>query len=153
MNAIVADVVWPAMFLAGRLMALWAIGIGLVIELFFVRWLTGFSWTKSLLADVAMNAASSLVGLFLIPIGGLAWEFTAGLIMYKTLNIGTFNPITWAATFLIAVFINSALETTVLCRAFKQKPFNRFFWWLSLANALSVGVALASIFMYPPRTR
>jgi hypothetical protein len=151
MHAALADVVWPALWLAGRLVAVWAIGIGLVVELFFVKWLTGFGWGKAVLADVAMNAASSLIGVFLIPVAGLAWEFSAGIALYKVFNIGTFNPITWAATFLVAVFVNSTLETTVLRYGFKQRPFKRFFWWLSLANAFSVGIAVASIFLNPPQ--
>jgi hypothetical protein len=152
MHALLADVVWPALFLAGRLMAWWAIALGLLVELFFVRLLTGFSWPKSALVDIAMNAASTLLGLFLVPIAGFAWEFSVGRVLYKLFNIGTFNPGTWLATFLLAVFLNAALETAVLRYAFKQKPFKRFFWWLALANAVSVGIALGSLFMYPPRT-
>ena len=151
MHFALADVVWPALWLAGRLVAVWAIAIGLVVELFFVRWLTGFGWGKAVLADVAMNAASSLIGVFLIPVAGLAWEFSAGIALYKVFNIGTFNPFTWAATFVVAVFVNSALETTVLCYGFRQRTFKRFFWWLSLANAFSVGIAVASIFLNPPQ--
>jgi hypothetical protein len=152
MHAILADLVWPALFLAGRLMAWWAIALGLLVELFFVRWLTGFSWAKSIVADITMNAASALLGVFLIPLAGVAWEFFPGSILYKVFNIGTFNPGTWIATFLFAVFINSALETTVLRYGFKQRPFKRFFWWLALANAISVGIAFGSLFKYPPRT-
>ena len=151
MNATLADVVWPALWLAGRLVAVWSIAIGLIVELFFVRWLTGFGWGKAVLADVAMNAASSLIGVFLIPVAGLAWEFSAGITLDKVFNIGTFNPFTWAATFVVAVFVNSALETTVLRYGFKQRPFKRFFWWLALANAISVGIAMASLFKYPPQ--
>lgn len=151
MYATIADVVWPALFLTGRLMAFWVIGIGLLVELFFVRWLTGFAWGKALLADILMNAASSLLGLLLIPLAGLAWESSAGIVMYRAFNIGTFNPITWAATFLAAVCINSALETAVLRYGFKQRPFSRFFCWLSLANAISVGIALVSVLLHPPR--
>jgi len=116
-----------------------------------VRWLTGFGWGKAVLADVAMNTASSLIGVFLIPVARLAWEFSVGIALYKVFNIGTFNPITWAATFVLAVFVNSALETTVLRYGFKQRPLKRFFWWLSLANAFSVGIAVASIFLNPPQ--
>ena len=152
MNAVLADVVWPALFLAGRMMAWWAIALGLLVELFFVRFLTGFTWLKSALVDIAMNAASTLLGLFLIPVAGIAWEFSVGRVLYKIFDIGTFNPGTWLATFLFAVFINAALETAVLRYAFKQKPFKRFFWWLTLANAISVGIAFASLFKYPPRT-
>ena len=133
-------------------MAWWAIGLGLLVELFFVRLLTGFSWPKSALADVAMNAASSLLGLFLIPLAGIAWEFFPGMVLYRVFNIGTFNPGTWAATFLFAVFIDAALEATVLRYGFKQRPFRRLFWWLVLANAISVSIAMASLLKYPLRT-
>jgi hypothetical protein len=60
MYAPLADVVWPALWLAGNLVAVSVISIGLVVELFFVRWLTGFGWGKAVLADIAMNAVSSL---------------------------------------------------------------------------------------------
>ncbi|HMG06371.1 MAG TPA: hypothetical protein VK581_13005 [Chthoniobacterales bacterium] len=152
MQIFLADLVWPALFLEQRLFSWWAIGLGLLVELFFVRWLTGLDWRMSAVADVAMNTASSLLGFFLIPIAGIAWEFFPGTGIYKVFNIGTFNPGTWVATFLLAVLINSALETTVLRYAFKQKPVKRIFWWLALANALSVGLAFASLFRYPPRS-
>ena len=152
MHTVVADLVWPAVFLEQRLYSWWAIGLGLLIELFFVRWLTGLSWRMSAVADVAMNAASSLLCFFLIPIAGCAWEFCPGTLLYKVFNVGTFNPGTWVATFLLAVFINSAVETIVLRSVFKQKAVKRLFWWLALANALSVGLAFASVFRYPPRS-
>src|SRR4029078_4473643 len=106
MLTLIADVVWPALFLEMRLLAWWAIAAGLIVELFFVRWLTAFGWGKSIVADIAMNAASSLLGVVLIPLAGVAWEFFPGVLIYKFLKIGTFNPGTWAATFLMAVFIN-----------------------------------------------
>jgi uncharacterized membrane protein SirB2 len=105
----------------------------------------------SAVADVAMNTGSSLLGFVLIPIAGFVWEIFPGTVIYNVFHIGTFNPGTWAATFLLAVLINSALETTVLRYAFKQKPVKRIFWWLALANALSVGLAFASVFRYPSR--
>ena len=69
---LLADVVWPANIVGGRLATLWPIVVGLVVELFFVRWLTGFNWAKAILADVVMNAASTLVGGILIALAGLA---------------------------------------------------------------------------------
>jgi hypothetical protein len=152
MHFVLADVVWPALFLAGRMLAWWAIGLGLLVELFFVRFLTGFGWLKSAVVDIAMNAASALLGLFLIPLAGIAWEATAGIALYKLFNIGTFNPGTWAATFSFATFINAALEASVLRYGFKQRPFKRLFWWLAFANAISVGIALGTLFLWPPRT-
>jgi hypothetical protein len=151
MQIFLTDAVWPALFLEQRLFSWWAIGLGLLVELFFVRWLTGLSWRMSAVADVAMNTGSSLLGFVLIPIAGFVWEIFPGTVIYNVFHIGTFNPGTWAATFLLAVLINSALETTVLRYAFKQKPVKRIFWWLALANALSVGLAFASVFRYPSR--
>ncbi len=74
---IFADFVWAALFLEGRLLAIPIILAGLVIEYFFVQRLTGFSVKRSILADVTMNAASLLLGIALIPLAGLAWEFSA----------------------------------------------------------------------------
>jgi hypothetical protein len=94
-----------------------------------------------------MNAASALLGVFLIPIAGIAWEIIRGII---NPNVGTFNPGTWAATFLLAVLINAALETFVLRRWFNQKTRKKLFWWLCVANSLSVGLAFGSLYFRPP---
>lgn len=152
MALIFADVVWPALFLEQRLFSWWAISLGLVVEFFFVRWLTALSLRKCIIADLSMNAASALLGLLLIPVAGIAWEFFPGLIIYKIFNIGTFNPGTWAATFVLAVLINGALESLVLKYAFKQKVGKRVFWWLCAANSLSVALAFASLLARPPRS-
>jgi len=95
--------------------------------------------------------ASSLLGFILIPLAGIAWESSIGITLYKLFNIGTFNQGTWPATFIFAVSIDAALETSVLRFGFKQRQFKRLFWWLALANAISVGIAMASLFKYPPR--
>jgi hypothetical protein len=152
MTLIFADVIWPAMFLEQRLFSWWAIGLGLVVEFFFVRWLTTLSLPMSIVADLSMNAASALLGILLIPLAGIAWEFFPGMILYKVFDVGTFNPGTWAATFLFAVFINAALESLVLRFAFRQKVDKRVFWWLCVANSLSVALAFGSLFVRPPET-
>ena len=151
MTRILADVVWPALFLEARVFSWWAIGIGLLIELFFVRYLTKLGWPKCVLADVTMNAASSLLGVFLIPAAGIGWEIFPGSLIQATFNVGTFNPATWAGTFILAVVINAVLESSILRFVFKQPGFKRLFWWLCVANALSVAVAFGSLWIYPPR--
>lgn len=151
MTPILADVVWPALFLEQRLFSWRAIGLGLVVEFFFVRWLTVLGFRMCIAADITMNAASALLGIILVPAAGFIWELFPGIIIYKVFNIGTFNPGTWAATFLFAVFINAALETSVLRFAFKQKTGKRVFWWLCVANSLSVSLAFGSLFIHPPK--
>lgn len=152
MTPIFADVVWPALFLEQRLFSWWAIGLGLLAEFFFVRWLTTLTVRQGIVADLSMNAASALLGIILIPLAGIAWELFPGSILYKIFDIGTFNPGTWTATFLFAVLINAALESLVLRLAFKQKTDKRVFWWLCVANSLSVGLAFGSLFVRPPQT-
>jgi len=150
-HPIIADIVWPALYLELRLFSFWAIAAGLMAELLFVRYITQFSWGKCIIADIGMNAVSSLLGVILIPLAGIAWEFLPGIALYKIFNIGTFNPITWTATFLLAVIINGTLETMTLRYAFKRKIGKKGFWLLCLANTISIGMAFYSIVIYPVR--
>ena len=151
MTPIFANFIWPALFLEQRLFSWWAIGLGLAVEYLAVRRLTTLSWQKCVVADLSMNAVSALLGIFLIPIAGIVWEFFPGIVLYKFFNIGTFNPGTWAATFLFAVFINGILEWSVLRFMFRQKSDRKVFWWLCVANSLSVALAFGSLFVYPPK--
>jgi hypothetical protein len=96
-----------------------------------------------------MNAASCLLGTILILILGIGWEFFPGIVLYKVFNISTFNPGTWAATFFMAVFVNALLENFVINKGFKKKLGWRGFWWLSLANGASVGIAFISLSLFP----
>jgi hypothetical protein len=146
------DVVWPALFLEQRLFSWWAIGLGLLIEFFFVRWLTTLNLRMCAVADLSMNAASAVLGMFLIPVAGLIWELFPGLLLYKIFNVGTFNPVTWTFTFLAAVFINAMLEWLVLRLGFRQKIGKRGFGWLCLANSLSVGLAFGSLLVRRPQS-
>jgi hypothetical protein len=144
-----ADLVWPALYLVSRMVTWWSIALGLIVEYLFVRRLTQFGVVKSILVDLSMNAASCLLGIILIPLLGVGWEFFPGIVLYKLFNIGTFNPGTWTATFLIAVFVNAFLENAVINKGFKKKLGWLGFWWLSLANGASVGIAFISLWLVP----
>lgn len=123
----------------------------------FVEWIAlryggfGLSWKKAAIVDVVMNAVSSLAGIVLIPTLGLAWEFFPGTVLYKVFNVGTFNPGTWAATFLIAVFVTTIIEAAVVRWGFKISVTRRRFCILCAANTVSVGIAFASLWMHPPK--
>jgi len=146
---LIADLIWPALFLEQRLFSFWPIVLGLVVEFFFVRHLTNLSLWRCLLADVTMNAVSALLGAVFIPLAGIAWEIFPGLILSQVFHLGTFNPGTWAATFLFSVLVSAVLESLVLYYGFKQQPFRRIFWWMCAANSCSVGLAFVSLFAYP----
>jgi hypothetical protein len=149
-----ADVVWPALLLEGRILTWWAILVGLVVEFFFVRAITDLSFSRAAFADVAMNAASTVLGILLIPIAGIVWEMFPGIVIYKVFNIGTFNPGTWLATILIAAALNTFIERFVLRRFFKQPVIGkRAFWLLFVGNFISIAVAFGSIIYSPPILR
>jgi hypothetical protein len=144
--------VWPALMVEQRLLSILPISAGL-----FVEWVAlrhggfGLSWKKAAIVDVVMNAVSSLAGIVLIPALGLAWEFFPGAVLYKVFNVGTFNPGTWAATFLIAVFVTTIIEAAVVRWGFNISVTRRRFWILCAANTVSVGIAFASLWIHPPR--
>jgi hypothetical protein len=146
---IFADMVWPALFLEQRLLAVPVISAGLLLEYVFVLRITELGTKRSILADLVMNAVSTLAGILLIPIAGIAWELFPGTFLYHNFNLGTFNPWTWTATFLLAVAINTTIEFFVLRRFFKQRLGKRGFGWLFVANTLSVGLAFASFLIFP----
>ncbi|CAN5263887.1 hypothetical protein BH20ACI1_BH20ACI1_22300 [soil metagenome] len=148
-NPILADFVWAALLLEGRLLAIPIILIGLVVEYFFVQQLTGFSVKRSIIADVTMNAISLLLGILLIPLAGLAWEFTVGSLLYEQFKISSFGYLAWTATFILAVLINTIIEYLVLRKIFKLEKTKSGFRWLCLANALSVGTTFASFWFFP----
>ncbi len=152
MHPIFGDVVWPALLLEGRVLTWWAILIGLVAEFFFVCGVTDLSLSRAAFADVAMNAASALLGILLIPMAGaLSGRFFLESSCIK-FNIGTFNPGTWVATILMAASINTFIERFVLRRFFKQPVAGkRGFWLLFAGNSISIGLAFGSIIYKPPQ--
>ena len=143
MRTILSDVVWPALFLEERLLSVWIIVAGLFIEYFFVWIIADLGAVKAIWADIAMNAASTLLGIILIPVLGLLVALFPGEL------VGTFSPIIWGLTFGIAVFLSTGIEYLVLWKAFKQNLSKKQLWLLVLANALSAGLALASFLVFP----
>lgn len=144
-----ADVVWPALYLETRLFSWWAISIGLIAEVIFVKWLFAIPMKKAAIVTTVANVASSVSGILLIPLAGIVWEIVSGFLYMKALNWGTFNPITWAATFVLACLVNTAIESLVYHRGYKFSIKRHEFGWIFIANAVSVAVALGSLFVFP----
>jgi hypothetical protein len=151
MRDFVADMVWPALILEQRLISVIPICIGLVVEWLALRFGGfGLSWKRAAIVDVAMNAVSAVVGIPVIPLLGLAWEVVPGQLLYR-LNIGTFNPITWLATLVIATVVTALIEAGVVAWGFKLAITRKRFGVLFLANGASIGIAFASLLLHPPR--
>ncbi len=146
-----ANVVWPALYLEMRLFSWWAIGIGLSIEFFFIKYFFSLSQKKAAIATLSANAVSSIAGIILIPLAGIAWELFPGSVINWSFGWGTFNPLTWVATFFLGCLVNAVLEGVVYKKWFA--PEFRFkskvFLWLLVANSFSVGAALVSLWVKP----
>jgi len=146
-----ANIVWPALYLETRLFSWWAIGLGLLIEFFFIKWLFGLSVQRTVIADVSANTVSSIAGIVLIPLAGIVWEVFPASVINWLFGWGTFNPVTWVATFVLGCLINAWLEGAVYRKWFA--PSFRFkskaFLWLLVANGFSVGAAYISFWVSP----
>jgi hypothetical protein len=108
-------------------------------------------WKKALLVDLVMNLASGLLGAVAIPLAGMLWEYFPGTLFYKAFHLGTFNPITWTATCLMAIFISSAVESVVVRYLFKFELDSKRFWAVVGANVLSTAIAFISLIRHPPQ--
>jgi biotin transporter BioY len=106
---------------------------------------------EAIIVDVTMNAASAALGAFLLPAAGFLWEFFPGQLYMGWLHMGTFNPITWAATCIIAVFLSTGIESAVVRVLFGYELTKRRFWSVALANLLSTAIAFCSLLIHPPQ--
>jgi len=140
------DMVWPALYFEEiGILTWWVIALGLILEFPFYYFINK-NLKKSILTNLISNIISAVAGIIMIPLFGILWEVFPGSIMYKFFNIGTFNPITYVATFFIAVFTNVLLESIALNTIFKIKYSKQMFILLSIANLISVTIALIPIF-------
>ncbi len=147
-----ADMVWPALVLEQRLLSAIPIASGLITEWLALRFGGfGLSWRKAAVVDVVMNAVSTVAGIPLIPLLGLAWEVFPGQVLNKFFNVGTFNRGTWIATFIMATVATTGIEAAVVRWGFKIALGKWRLAVLCLANTLSVGIAFASLWLHPPR--
>ena len=87
----------------------------------------------------------------MIPFVGIIWEVFPGILLFKLFNWGTFNPLTWIANLFLAGLVNAFVEGETIKRIFKYKLTRKEYILLFIANLITVGVALASLALYPPK--
>lgn len=124
-----ADVVWPSLYIAAGMASIKVIIIGLLVELFFVKFFTNVHWLKASIITVLMNAITCLLGMVLIPISGLFVEIIP---LHKT-----FHWTHWFLDYLLAILINTLIEGLIIKLILKLK-FKNIFVWLFIANAISI---------------
>jgi len=151
---LLANVVWPALFLEQRLFSWWAIGFGLLVEFFAIQKIFDLEKLESIIAVTVANTISTLLGVFLIPISGIAWEFFPAQFYNDIFGWGTFNPLTWIGTFLLASLVNAFVEGVAYKKIFKIELLfrSREFTYLFLANTLSASIAMMSLLLFPIKT-
>ncbi len=138
-----ADIIWPGFLLAGESLR-WlpiTIPLGLLVEWPVVRYLGGRTWRRAIWPTVAVNLASTVVGIVLVPLGTLfGWELLVGL-----LQLGSFTLVGWGGTLLAAAAANALVEIWVLRWGFKVPLTWRGLALMTLANVASVAVALVPL--------
>lgn len=92
---------------------------------------------------------ATLIGVLLIPLAGIVWEVGPGLLMYRVLGVGTFNPVTWTTTVVLAALISASIEVLALRWPFRHYIGRRGFAVLTLANLASTAVAAVSLVVWP----
>jgi len=85
----------------------------------------------------------------LVPLAGMAWEFLAMWSYQRWFGWGSFNPVTWLVTLVLACLINTTVECLIYRFGFKFAVKRREVLWLLLANAFSVGLAFGSLWLAP----
>jgi len=148
MSLTLADMVWPALYLVDRMVAVPVIIVGLLLEAALFRRVFRLSWRRAGGVACAANAISALVGVAVLPTWGWYWESSVAT-RNHSFGWGTFNPLTWAETCLMAWLLTSLVEYLPL-RGYIGRHQNLLPTVL-LANALSVGIAYLSLSFLPSR--
>lgn len=134
-----ADIVWPSLYITKGMLSIKVILLGLIIELFFVKYFTKIDWKKASIVTVLMNLITTILGIIFIPLSGLCSEFVFDFVFnaYNKFNIGTFHWSHWLTAYLLVIFINTFIEGLFIKLMLNLK-LKKIFCWLLIANSLSV---------------
>jgi hypothetical protein len=138
-----ANLTWPALYVSEGIRAWWVIAAGLVVEWVAIKWLFRLSIWRTTLVDVAANAVSALLGLVLIPVAGIVYEYVLGSILHWAFSWNTFSHVGWVVNAVLAATVNVAIELLVMRSLFKLPLSRRAKWVLFAANLVTALMALA----------
>ena len=142
-TAAYANIVWPSIYIAEGMRSFWVIVLGLITETVIVKIFEKQTWLRAVLISVIMNLASTVLGIILLPAIGFAGVILLGFLSEIIPALGnTFDLPVWIFSYILAIFTNVFIEgcTTQFTA---RIPFKKMFWWLLLANSLSVAVCIA----------
>ena len=145
------NVVWPALYTETKVSSLPIIALSLVLEFFVIRALFKKSIKISAFFVIAANLVSGLVGIFLRPLSGIAWELSLGQLVMWIFDWGTFNPVAWFFVPIIGGAINAALELLTIKLIWKEKFTKKNYLSLWAINWVTVGIATIWVIVSPPQ--
>ena len=131
-----ANMVWPSLYISEGMRSWNVILIGLVIEIIFVKYFLKQLYLKSVLIAFVMNLTSTILGIIVIPLSGFIGE-----VLMIPFGTGTFHPTHWLVSYVFAILSNVLIEGLTIKIVFK-KGFKKMFWWLCVANAISVIICI-----------
>ena len=134
-----ADIIWPSLYIMKGMLSIKIILLGLIIEIFFVKIFAKVNWKKACITSFLMNLITSITGIILIPLSGLFTEFVFDFVFnaYNKFGIGTFHWSHWLISYLLIILLNTIIEGLFIKINLKL-DFKKIFWWLAIANTLSV---------------
>lgn len=136
-----ANMVWPALYTESKLSSIPIIVLSLVIEYFFFKWLFRINIRQAVIYTIIANLVSGVLGLFLRPMSGIAYELSLGGIINLLFNWGTFNPIAWIFVPIIGGVINAFLELLTIRLLWKQKFNKNRFLLIWMINTVTIAIA------------
>jgi hypothetical protein len=148
-SAAFANVIFPALILSDRLLAWWIILLTILIEAGFVMLAFRLTPLNALFASLAANAASAVVGVLTLPYAGLYTEAAINKAGLTTEMGWAFSPQDWAVAFLVGLAINLVIELAVYRLGYRLKLGTRQVVLITVANVITVGMALLSIAFIP----
>ena len=148
-----ADVVWPALVVYfGISKAWWYIITGLLVKYVIVARLVSDHWSfwtlsralsrKIFLLTLGMNLLSAFVGLIL--------SLLFDSLFHQMTNYAVASAPYWRAYILffyvLSVAINVVIESFIVAKVFTKLNAKNVILWITLANVLSVGIALLGVY-------
>ena len=135
LSAAHTNIMWPSLHIANGLSSLPVTLAGLVVGILFVKYFTKAEWLKTIKVAFFMSLAVRVVGVFL----GTFFVLSPELTFYYNFGYApqTFNWDHWILHYTTIIFINTLIEGGVVRLTLKLKLKNTF-WWLFLANTISV---------------
>jgi hypothetical protein len=144
-----ANVVWPALIAESRITSVPIIALSVLLEAVVFRYWFKLGFRRALLYAVVANAVSGILGLFLRPLSGIAYDLSLGAVVNWLFDWGAFNPVVWVSVPVLGGALNALIELLVLRLFWKVEFTGRRYLGFWVLNALTVGLATLWVVLYP----